>query len=117
VRGGAEKSYGIEVARLAGLPAPVIERAREILSSLEAMESARIAREAAAAGEEPSSSVGPKRRGGSKLSVQGEQLSLFHDGVHPLVDRLAAIDINHLTPLEALNLLAELCRQAKEAAS
>jgi DNA mismatch repair protein MutS len=117
VRGGAEKSYGIEVARLAGLPAPVIERAREILSSLEAMESARIAREAAAAGEELFASCGTRRRGGGKLSGQGEQLSLFHDGVHPLIDRLAAIDINQLTPLEALNLLAELCRQAKEAAS
>ena len=81
------------------------------------MESARIAHEAAAAGEELFASCGTRRRGGGKFSGQGEQASLFHDGVHPLIDRLAAIDINQLTPLEALNLLAELCRQAKEAAS
>lgn len=81
VPGGANKSYGIDVARLAGLPKQVIGRAREIMASLE---------------------------GGHQLGSSA-QLSLLPQAVpSPVVARISAIDPNRLTALEALQLLAEL---------
>ncbi len=97
VPGPASHSYGIQVARLAGLPSPVIERAKEVLRNLEAGEldpdgSPRLARESEAA---PRAAANP-------------QLTLFA-GENDLVrERLAQVDIASLTPLEALNLLNEL---------
>jgi len=87
IAGGANKSYGIDVARLAGLPSMVIARAREIIATLE---------------------------GGHQLATSA-QLSLIPVASSPapappspLAARLAAIDPNRLTPLEALQLLADL---------
>jgi DNA mismatch repair protein MutS len=92
--GGADRSYGIEVARLAGLPAAVVARSREILRELEGAHSG--------GGE----GLG---RYGRHAPVGGrEQLSLFAPAEHPAVDRLRKTDINALTPLQALNLVAEL---------
>ncbi|MEP6865927.1 MAG: DNA mismatch repair protein MutS, partial [Deltaproteobacteria bacterium] len=84
VPGGANKSYGIDVARLAGLPKPVISRARDIMQKLES---------------------GQEMRGlGSSA-----QLSLLPQAApSPLLAKLATIDPNHTTPLQALALLAEL---------
>ena len=98
VAGRSDRSYGIQVARLAGLPAPVVLRAAEILSSLERDELAR--------GGRPSLSGAPP-------SSQ-RQLTLFQSpaDTHPVVDRLRALDVDRLTPLEALNLLASLKREA-----
>jgi DNA mismatch repair protein MutS len=92
--GSASKSYGIEVARLAGLPAAVIGRAREVLKLHEKAESQQI-REAANIPE-------PKL-----------QMTMFTPLSQRIVDRLEAADVNALTPLEALNLLAELQRELK----
>ncbi|MEO6803264.1 MAG: DNA mismatch repair protein MutS [Granulicella sp.] len=92
--GPASKSYGIEVARLAGLPAAVIGRAREVLKLHEKAESQQI-REAANIAE-------PKL-----------QMTMFTPLSQRIVDRLEAADVNALTPLEALNLLAELQRELK----
>jgi DNA mismatch repair protein MutS len=92
VEGGANRSYGIDVARLAGLPPSVVSRAKQILSALEV-----------------DSRVG-----------QGAQLGLFSANrtagervpeSHPVLQRLAAVDANHLTPMQALSLLAELQEQ------
>ncbi len=81
VPGGANKSYGIDVARLAGLPPLVISRAREIMGTLE---------------------------GGHQLATSA-QLSLLPPAPpSPLIARISAIDPNRLTPLEALQLLADL---------
>ena len=83
VPGGANKSYGIDVARLAGLPANVIGRAREIMATLES---------------------------GSHLAAS-PQLSLLASlpiSTSPIAQRLAAIDPNRITPLEALQILVEL---------
>jgi DNA mismatch repair protein MutS len=96
VRGGASHSYGIQVARLAGLPLPVIERAREVLKNLESGEfenegEPRLARS--------------KTR---KKMVSSPQMSLFETAPDALRRRLADLDISVLTPLEALNLLDEL---------
>jgi len=92
VAGSADKSYGIHVARLAGVPRQVLERAKQILGRLE---------------EEHLDETGrPKlaRRRGSRPS--GElQLTLFAPEQHRLVGALRETDLNSLTPLEALNLL------------
>jgi DNA mismatch repair protein MutS len=92
VEGGADRSYGVEVARLAGLPETVVERARTILAQLEA--------QAAANG-----------RAGPPPDVQ---LGLFETGLpHPAVERLRVLKVDELTPLQALNLLSDLARSAK----
>jgi len=89
--GAASKSYGIEVARLAGLPAVVIERAKRILRQHEKQE---------------------------RQSVQVEtadpvQLTIFTPLSQRIVDRIEATDVNSLTPLQALNLLEELQQELK----
>ena len=83
VPGGASKSYGIDVARLAGLPPAVIERARLVMGELEAGTVAR--------------RVAPSA-----------QLPLLPTAPSPVVARLAAVEVDRTTPLEALQLLAEL---------
>jgi DNA mismatch repair protein MutS len=93
VPGRSDRSYGIQVARLAGLPQSVIERAREILNALEHDELTR--------GGRPSVS--------GTLSDPQQQLGLFQAAVDDgLRKRIAALDVDHMTPMEALALLAEL---------
>jgi DNA mismatch repair protein MutS len=101
VPGRSDRSYGIQVARLAGLPAPVVARAREILEALERDELSRGGR--------------PSPTAGSPAGANG-QLGLFHAAAsddHPAVKRLRSIDIDRLTPLEALTLLADLKKDAQ----
>ena len=92
--GGADRSYGIEVGRLAGLPPAVVARAREILRELE--------------GAHTGGGEGLGRFGANGPDRPREQLSLFAPAEHPAVARLRATDIDSLTPLQALNLLADL---------
>jgi DNA mismatch repair protein MutS len=95
--GAANKSYGIEVARLAGLPPVVIARAREVLKLHERAETQQVgAALARAAGE----SVAPPL-----------QMTMFTPLSQRIVDRIAGLDLDGLTPREALNLLAELQRE------
>lgn len=98
VPGGASHSYGIQVARLAGLPVEVIDRAKEILHNLEKGEYAE--------GGVPRIAKG-KKAAPAKASPQ---LSLFGQGDDLLRQRLAGLNIAALTPLEALNILDELKR-------
>ena len=97
VTGGASRSYGIQVGRLAGLPEPVIVRAKEILQNLEAGEFGRSG--------EPrlgESRNKPKKRPSS-------QLSLFNNDADSLIrTKLEAANLSNMTPLEAMNLLNEL---------
>ncbi|MBM4117372.1 DNA mismatch repair protein MutS [bacterium] len=93
--GPAERSYGIHVARLAGLPAEVIRRAFQLLHWIE--QDQTMARPAPAPGE---------RRA---------QLELFADGRQAVLRSLAALDLESLTPLEALNALHQLQAQLREA--
>ncbi|MFH2128381.1 MAG: DNA mismatch repair protein MutS, partial [Pseudomonadota bacterium] len=86
--GGVSRSYGLAVARLAGLPEPVLERARQILERLE--QGSR---------QEPAPPTRP---------AKGGQLALFGGDGHPVLKRLADLDLSRLTPLEALNLLSEM---------
>ncbi|HEX2719227.1 MAG TPA: hypothetical protein VHM67_16290, partial [Gemmatimonadaceae bacterium] len=102
--GGADRSYGIEVGRLAGIPETVLARAREVLHLLE--------------GEQlvPALARTGTRERGADRGVRGAdttQLGLFASLPDPLVERLAGIDVNGLTPLQALQLLAELAEQAR----
>ena len=90
--GGTDRSYGIQVARLAGLPSAVITRALAILSELE---SAR----PSAASEPPAEATA--------------QLGLFPSAPDPLLKELAVLDVSSLTPLRALNLLAEWQQRLK----
>src|SRR6202035_2711120 len=99
--GSASKSYGIEVARLAGLPRSVIERAREILLRHEQSEhqlSERLAPAASSA------------NGGSSVST-AEQQALFTTIDREVLDALRTANLDQLRPLDALNLLAELKKQ------
>ncbi len=88
VRGGTDDSYGIEVAKLAGLPKEVISRAREVLRDVE---SGARAPAAAAVEETPA-------------------ISMFSSCEHDAAERLRAADINTMTPIEAMNLIFELKR-------
>jgi DNA mismatch repair protein MutS len=100
--GGADRSYGIEVGRLAGLPAAVLARAREVLHLLEG--------EQLAAG----LSAGGARAAGAP-APSAAQFSLFAPPTHPAVDRLRDLRPDGITPMEALRVLDELVRLAKEA--
>ena len=90
VRGGADQSYGIEVAKLAGVPDRVVRRAREILEELEN----------GSAPEGADVPIGP--------SSHDEQISLGDLGGQTVLNKLRMTDVNILSPIEALNLLAEL---------
>jgi DNA mismatch repair protein MutS len=93
--GAADRSYGIEVAKLAGLPQEVIVRAREVLAEHENAEQ-RLTEQLA------SDELRPPRPA---------QLTIFTPLSQPVVERLREVDLNRLTPLEALNLLSELKKQ------
>jgi DNA mismatch repair protein MutS len=94
VPGGADKSYGVHVAELAGLPKAVVQRARELLIELE----------------KPDPTPGPSpKRGGGKPA---EQLSLLPSRP-PLLDELAALDVDSMSPLDALTKLYEIRERAR----
>jgi DNA mismatch repair protein MutS len=84
IAGGADKSYGIHVAQLAGLPAPVIQRANEIMAELEKTSGRAV-----------------------KINPQSaQQVALFPE-TNPLLDEIKGLDVNSLSPIEALNKLFE----------
>jgi DNA mismatch repair protein MutS len=91
--GAADRSYGIEVAKLAGLPNEVITRAREVLTEHESAE------------HELTEHLSPG------ASPPPTQLTIFTPISQPVLEKLRAVDLNRLTPLEALNLLAELKKE------
>lgn len=91
VAGAADKSYGIHVAKLAGIPIQVVERARVILETLETDHVDR----------DGLPTVPPRRTG----SPSERQLELFHVVEHPLIDKLRELQTERMTPLEALETL------------
>jgi DNA mismatch repair protein MutS len=99
VPGGADKSYGIHVAQLAGMPRPVVHRAEEILAQLE--------REAARTPGKPAGGMYPPRK------AEVLQLPLFGTP-NPALEALRSLDVNALTPIEALTRLYELQKMATE---
>jgi DNA mismatch repair protein MutS len=108
--GGADRSYGIEVGRLAGLPAAVIGRARELLHLLEGGDLvAGVRRRASGVGE----GIGTEREAKVASREAGGQLGLFAPEMHPVVQRLREVDPNLVTPMQALQLLGELVEEAE----
>ncbi|HUQ81124.1 MAG TPA: hypothetical protein VM076_08305, partial [Gemmatimonadaceae bacterium] len=111
--GGADRSYGIEVGRLAGLPAQVLSRAREVLALLEgegAQMATALGKPAGAVVVERGAPRPPSPRLAS--AVPSEQLGLF-GGTHPVVERLRGLDVNTMTPLQALEHLARLIEEVR----
>jgi len=92
VRGGADDSYGIEVAHLAGLPQSVIDRSREVLKSLESGREVSVKKSAAKA-------------------VQSEQLMFIDPATEKIRQKLEHLDVNTLTPIEALTILYEMKKE------
>jgi DNA mismatch repair protein MutS len=90
--GPADKSYGIAVARLAGLPHSVIERAREVLADFEKGEALSI----------------------GQLAPERGLLAADRPPDNPIIEQLKATDIERLSPLDAFHLLVELKRRATE---
>ena len=99
VPGGTDRSYGIQVARLAGLPEAVIDRAREVLLDLEA-------------GSGGVAGGLPSRETQISTSRQKVQLNLFEVDENPVVEELRKLDLSTTTPIEALTLLYQLQKRA-----
>lgn len=97
VPGGADRSYGIHVAQLAGIPRPVIHRAQEILEELERKGDAKARRKAMR----------------DMTMPAAWQMTLFASEPHPLVEELKNLAIDELTPIEAISKLYELQQKAK----
>ncbi len=96
--GGADKSYGIHVARLAGVPAPVVARAHEILARLEVSDINQ---------ESISSNILEKKK------KQAKQTDMFHLAQDDLVEELQNLDVLSITPVDALNILFRLREKAR----
>ncbi|MBQ9860373.1 MAG: DNA mismatch repair protein MutS [Clostridia bacterium] len=95
VRGPADDSYGIEVAKLAGINDEVVQRAKEILHGIEAGEGA------------------PVRRSAPPVQEDSfDQLSMLGGGDNPIVNKLKELDVNVLTPIEAMQVLYDLVKEA-----
>ncbi len=93
--GATDRSYGLHVGRLAGLPKAVLERAREVLERLEDE------------GEDIHRALAPTKTARSGKAAPTRQLELFQPPRHEILDKLAALDVDGLTPRDALRLLGE----------
>ena len=103
IRGGADGSYGVEVAKLAGVPVSVVKRARVILKALEGG-----SRSGAGPAEIPDAAELPEEEENPLL-----QISIAGNTSAEIMEQLKNIDVNTLTPIEALTMLHELVRKAK----
>lgn len=103
VPGGADRSYGVHVAQLAGMPRPVVERARELLRHLEDQGS-----DFKLPSAPPPPPISPKQ----KAKEDAGQMRLFNEPINPAVETLRRLEVDNLSPLEALTKLYELKRMA-----
>ncbi len=121
VPGGADRSYGVHVAQLAGVPRAVVRRAEEILRSLEAGEGPGGSPATGPDGSSESSAGRGGRRAAMRLPLPGGheptdgtfQLTMF-DAPNPAIEALRTLDIDGMTPIEALTRLYELQRLARQ---
>ncbi len=98
VPGGADKSYGVHVAQLAGIPRPVIHRAQEILAEFEQKGDAKV-----------------RRKTMQEISAPAVmQMTLFSAEQHPLIEEIKQLAIDELTPIEAIGKLYELQKKAQK---
>jgi len=91
IDGAADKSYGIHVARLAGVPRDVLERAKQVLSQLEQ--------------QHLDDRGQPKMARRKSVRAGDMQLTLFAAAEHPLIDEIRQLNVDEITPLEALRLV------------
>jgi DNA mismatch repair protein MutS len=105
VPGGTDKSYGIHVAQIAGIPRQVVRRAEEVLEELERYRPTR---------GEATGLKGRRRAVRDLVMPEALQLMLFAGEPDPLVEEIKALSIDELTPLEAISRLYELQRKARE---
>ena len=101
VEGGTNRSYGIQVARLAGVPQIVVKKAKKVLAGIES-------------GDHSFSQTPGAISRRSNAKSEAVQLGLFRDPESAILDMLNRIDITQMTPVEALNYLDRLCELAKE---
>ncbi len=97
IEGGSDKSYGIEVGRLAGLPQAIMMRAKEVLQLLEMADL-----------------KSPLAGTADLISDAGQILMSVPTPIHPIIKRLSAMDSNTITPIQAIQILAELSEEAKK---
>jgi DNA mismatch repair protein MutS len=108
VPGGADRSYGIEVGRLAGLPEEILQRARALLSLFEG---AQIVTALGRTKDAAPSTGAMKRRD----SMSGEQLPLFGSAPNPIVEELKGLNPDEMKPIDALAILDRLVTRARQA--
>ena len=101
VRGGADKSFGVHVARLAGIPRPVIVRAHEIQARLEVSDINQ-------------NQIGRNILGEKEQARMNEQLDLFDFGKLEIIQELQDLDVTALTPMDAINKLFLLREKARK---
>ncbi len=104
VKGGTNKSYGIQVARLAGIPHEIIDDAKQVMEAIERSDNNQWPIEPVS-----SKPVSRKRR---KKNRPDGQLELFSTGETDILDLLRQVDITRMTPLEGLNFLHEIKQKA-----
>jgi DNA mismatch repair protein MutS len=108
VPGGADRSYGIEVGRLAGLPEQVLQRARALLGLFEGEQI--VSALGVRAGKISGDTIGKQETS----SRAADQLTLFGSMPHPIIEELKQVEPNELTPIEALALLNRLVSRARQ---
>ena len=101
IRGGADKSFGVHVARLAGVPHPVIVRAHEIQARLEVSDINQ-------------NTIGQNILGEESETRKNEQMDLFEYRKDEIIQELQAIDVMALTPMDAMNKLFLLKEKARK---
>jgi DNA mismatch repair protein MutS len=104
-RGGADRSYGIHVAELAGIPRPVIRRASELLAELESQPTTDR--------RPPTAEAKPAAQQTTRNAQRADQLSLFDLAPSPAIEMLRRLNVNELSPIEALTKLYELQKLAQ----
>ena len=102
IRGGADESYGVEVAALAGVKKSVIKRAKEIAAILESREQKTV--------NTANIKTGAKA---NQSHFEGDQLDFFAQSENPVISKLKELDLNTITPMEALTKLYDLQAEAK----
>jgi DNA mismatch repair protein MutS len=103
VPGGTDRSYGLQVARLAGLPEPVLRRAGEVLADLES-----------SSGEVSNGQTAPNAATKIGERRQKMQLTLFDAEEHPVLAELRGVDLSTTTPIEAMTLLYQLQKKVQK---
>ena len=109
VPGSASKSYGVHVARLAGVPSDLLENAEAKLEKLEEDETVDSVRDAfGSAGSAEDKTQAASESTGGQIMQPGEQISFFSQNMSPAVEKLKSLDIMETTPSEAIRILSEL---------